>query len=257
MSKVSDVLNFLTEFAPIEKALDFDNVGLLLGKSNKICNRIILTLDISSDVIAEAADKKADLIISHHPLIFNPIKRFTYDEPESKNIIDLIKNEISVISMHTNLDAAEEGVNKTLAHKLGMNPEVPLNIETNIGIVGSYPKCRLEDFLKKVRIQLGCEALRYHKSQEYVERLAICGGAGGDELLLAKNLDCDTYLTSEIKHHVWIKAKELKINLIDAGHFETENPVTFVLEKKLKEEFSDIDIFVAHSNVSPYLYFIK
>ncbi len=257
MNKVSDVLKFLTELAPIEKALDFDNVGLLLGKSNVACKKLILALDVSSDVIAEAINIKADLIVSHHPLIFKPINRVLYDEPLGKKIIDLIENKISLISMHTNLDAAEDGVNKALACRIGMNPEASLNNETDIGLVGSYPKCRFEDFLNKVSVQLGCEALRYQKSSDFVEKLAICGGSGGGEMANAKKQGCDTYLTSEIKHQMWIEAKELGINLIDAGHFETENRVMFALERKLKEKFPNIEVSVAHSNKSPVSYFIK
>lgn len=257
MNRVSDVLKFLVELAPIEKALDFDNVGLLLGNNNAVCNKLVLALDVSADVVVEAIEIKADLIVSHHPLIFNSINSLLYDEPLGKKIIDLIENGISVISMHTNLDAADEGVNTVLAHRLDMNPEAFLNNETEIGFFGSYPKCCFEDFLKKVSMQLECKALRYQKSNNFVEKLAICGGSGGDELLNAKKQGCDTYLTSEIKHHMWIEAKELGINLIDAGHFETENWVIFALEQKLKEKFPNIGVSVARSNKSPVSYFIN
>lgn len=257
MNRVSDVLNFLTELAPIEKALDFDNVGLLIGNVNAVCNKIILALDVSSDVVSEAIKSNADLVVSHHPLIFNPINRLLYNDPQGKKIIDLIENKISLISMHTNLDAAEEGVNRALADRLELNPEHALNTETNIGLVGKLPKCRFEDFLKKVNTQLGSEAIRYKKSQKFVEKIAICGGAGADEFLNAKSYGCDTYLTSEVKHHQWIEAGELGINLIDAGHFETENPVIFTLERMLEEKFFDIDIFLANNNKRPYSYFTE
>lgn len=255
MTKISEILDFLTELAPTEAALEFDNVGLLLGGAEGICRRLILTLDVSSDAVNEAALKKADLIVSHHPLIFDPIKKLNTLDPTSRKIIRLIENSVSVISMHTNLDAAEEGVSAALAHKLDMDPEHYLNDETKIGLAGRYPKTKFEDFLKKTAAALGCNVLRFQKSKEFVRKLAVCGGAGGDELVNVKRLGCDTYLTSDIKYHVWHSAKELGISLIDAGHFETENPVINVLADKLKVKFPDAEVLISDANRSPVSYY--
>lgn len=236
MSNVKDIYDFLCAAAPLELQLGFDNSGFLVGRADKEVRRVLLSLDVTMDVIDEAIRLGADLIISHHPVIFSAVKKLT-----DEKLLCLVENSIAVISMHTNLDIAEDGVNDVLLELLGAKATEALDGD-GCGRVGELPDALpFEDFLKICKERLNSKGLRYYCAGKSVKKLAVMGGAGGDFVSLAYEKGCDTYVTADIKYNRFLEAAEMGINLIDADHFCTENPVMPVLQEKLAKAFPELE----------------
>ena len=254
MTKVRDIYDYLNAIAPVSLKMDFDNVGLLVGDYEAEAGRCLLALDITVEVIQEAKNIGAELIVSHHPLIFGSIKSVTADDLTGRKIIELIKNDISAICMHTNLDIAQGGVNDALMNALGASVSSYLEPcgsdaegnEIGCGRIGELKsETEFAEFLCVCKQALNAGGLRYHDAGKKVKKLAVMGGAGGSGIALAKAQGCDTYVTSDIKYNGFLDAKELGINLIDADHFCTENVVIPVLAQKLSKEFTVTEFIVS------------
>ena len=257
MATVKDVYDFLNIMAPVETKMDFDNVGFLVGRSGGEVNKILLSLDITSWVAEEAKEVGAQLIVSHHPAFFE-LKSVTDDGP-GKTVVHMLENKISAICMHTNLDAALGGVNDALAKALGLEDlrfvdDDETSISENegncdIGRIGWLPEemC-LEAFLPQVKKSLKAGGLRYYDSGRTVRKVAVLGGSGGSELESVIRHGCDTFVTADVKYNVFLDAKEANINLIDAGHFPTENVVIPVLAERLAKQFPDLEIVISKSH---------
>lgn len=263
MTKVADIYNYLNELAPVWLKMDFDNVGLLVGSRENSVTKCVVSLDITDDVIAEAASNGAELIVSHHPVIFNAVKSVTPEDLVGRKIIALIKNGISAVCMHTNLDIAEGGVNDALMAALGVKPQGFLEAcgtdrdgnTVGCGRVGELDgEMPFADFLKKCKSALSANGIRYHNAGKPVHRLAVMGGSGGSNLYDAADLGCDTYVTADVKYNTFLDAKELGINLIDADHFCTENVVVPVLYDKLTAQFPDVkfEISKVHKQMTQF-----
>ena len=248
MYTVKDVRDALFEFAPADAKMDFDNVGLLAGDSLRQVNSILVSLDITSEVIEEAVDTGSDLIVSHHPLLFSE-KSITDSTNTGKRIIKLLTNNLAAICMHTNLDAARCGVNDALAAACGLS-DVQLLCEEgryadgtpySYGRVGTLDTAvPLRDYLMMLKYTLKANGFRYHNSGKPVSKVAVVGGSGGSYLETAFEAGCDTLVTGEAKYDVFLLARELGITLIDADHFCTENTVTPVLCRYLSERFPNV-----------------
>ena len=244
MKTVDDIFQYLCELAPLELQMDFDNAGLLVGYRNAAVSRAMLALDITEEVIREAAETDAQLIISHHPVIFHPTRSLTDRAGEAIGL-HLIENGLAAICMHTNLDIAPGGVNDVLMELLGANVEGPLDPD-NCGRVGTLPEeSSMQDFLSLCKERLKANGLRYYDAGHPVKHLAVMGGAGGDSIRHAVEKGCDTYVTADLKYHSFLDAAELGLNLIDADHFCTENPVIGVLAEKLSLRFPDVKFVVS------------
>ncbi len=240
MTKVKDIFYELCRYAPLELQMGFDNSGFLLGREEAEVSKVLLALDITSSVVDEAAELGAELIISHHPLIFSPLKSIT-----DEKLLKLASNNIAVISMHTNLDIARGGVNDVLMEAFGASVDAPLD-QDDCGRIGTLPKAmRMNEFLVLCKEVLKTSGLRYYDSGRAVERLAVMGGSGGDSVETAYRLGCDTYLTADIKYHQFLQAAELGINLIDGDHFCTENLVIPALADRLAHSFEDLQFIVS------------
>ncbi|SHH61935.1 dinuclear metal center protein, YbgI/SA1388 family [Sporobacter termitidis DSM 10068] len=248
MAKVKDILGTLEAFAPVCLKMDFDNVGLLAGFQDRSVDRLIVALDITDEVIGEAIDEKAQLIVSHHPMFFS-LKSVADTDRTGRKLTTLLSHGISAICMHTNLDAATGGVNDALAEAAGLTGTALLSQEVfdgngaphSYGRVGQLKApMKLADYLKFIKERLNAGGLRYHDAGRDVYKVATVGGSGGGDLRHAAAHGCDTFLTSDIKYDVFLEAKELGLNLIDGDHFCTENVVTPVLEKKLTALFPEV-----------------
>ena len=264
MISVKDVFEYLNGIAPVSLKMDFDNAGLLVGDENGQVGRILVALDITDEVIDEAIALGAELIVSHHPLIFTPMKSVLSTDLVGRKIIKLIKYNISAICMHTNLDIAEGGVNDALIKALGASSDSYLEftgtdaggISHGCGRVGELPnEMELCDFLKVCKDSLNSNGLRYHDAGLKVKKLAVMGGSGGDCVALAKAMGCDTYVTSDIKYNAFLDAKELGINLIDADHFCTETVIVPVLSEKLGAAFPECEVRISEKHAQTAQFF--
>lgn len=245
MAAVKDIFEFLAGKAPVNMALGFDNVGHLVGRGDRKVSRILVALDITDEVIMEAASLGAELIVSHHPLFFE-LKGLTDAVWTEARALTLAENRIAAICMHTNLDAAQGGVNDALMAALGAKATEMLDDETAIGRVGILPKAMsMEEFLPHVKDTLNANGLRYHNAGRPVHHIAVCGGSGGGDIPLALAKGCDTYITADIKYDPFLEAKHFGLNLIDADHFCTENVVVPSLKDWLSEEFKDVEVFIS------------
>ncbi len=263
MATVNDILAFLNERAPISTKLEWDNVGLLAGFSGREVKKILVALDITDDVVEEAAGKNTDLIVSHHPLFFE-LKRAADDDPQGRKVVKLIQNCISAICMHTNLDAAAGGVNDTLAGLLGLENTEILTVG---GIlpdgkpygIGRYGELRVQktmsEFLPFVKQVLKANGLRYHDSGRPVKRVAVVGGSGGGDMMRAIKMGCDTFVTSDIKYNSFLDAKEHGLNLIDADHFCTENVACRPVAEWIKGKFENINVEISETHAQTTRFF--
>lgn len=245
MPTVSEILEFLSTKAPLETKMSFDNVGLLVGRTGQDVSRIVVALDITEEVIQEAINLQAGLIVSHHPLFFE-LKSVTDAAWTGERVLMLAENRIAAICMHTNLDAASGGVNDALLSAVGCSYCGELDPDTMIGRIGLRQEpTDLQEFLSEIKASLRCHGLRYHDAGRPVHKVAVCGGSGGGELALACAAGCDTYVTADIKYDSFLEASHLSINLIDADHFCTENVVVPVLMNWLCEAFPALDVRVS------------
>ena len=236
MVTAKDIFENLCVLAPLELQLGFDNSGFLFGRDTASVTKALLALDVTSAVVDEAIEQGAELVISHHPLIFSPLKSVT-----DEKLLRLARHQIGVISMHTNLDIAKGGVNDVLMAALGAQVQGGLD-EYGCGRVGRLDKAMpMEEFLPFCKAVLKTAGLRYYDSGRQVSKLAVMGGSGGDSLETAYRLGCDTYLTADIKYHQFLEAQELGINLIDGDHFCTENLVIPVLAQRLRTAFPETE----------------
>ncbi|MBO5952838.1 MAG: Nif3-like dinuclear metal center hexameric protein [Oscillospiraceae bacterium] len=249
MTTVKDILDYLETFAPSYMKMDWDNTGLLCGDPTRKVHRILVALDPFESVCQEAYDIGADLIVSHHPLIFQAPRSITTQDALGRSILFLCEKGISAINAHTNLDCAPGGVNDILAKALELQDTAvidPMGTDAQgqaWGLLraGSY-EAPLRDFLSHVKDKLGAPVLRYVSGGRPVNRVAVGGGACAGELHAAHAAGCDTFVTADIKYNQFWDAKELGINLIDAGHFYTENPICAVLARKLQVQFPDLTV---------------
>lgn len=250
MRRAGEIYEYLKELAPLELQMDFDNSGFQLGRLDAEVNKALLALDVTEEVVGEAIELGAQLIISHHPLIFSKLRSIM-----DTKLLRLAENRISVISMHTNLDIATGGVNDVLITLLGARADGPLDPD-NCGRVGELPEAQqFDSFLRFCKTALDSKGLRYYDAGRPVKRLAVMGGSGGDYIGCAVEKGCDTYVTADIKYHQFLEAKELGINLIDGDHFCTENPVIPSLCEKLRHEFPDVCFTVSarHGQVISFI----
>ena len=238
MITVQQVEQKIFDWAPRQLAESWDNVGHLVGDPDREVCRILVSLDITERVVQEAADGGFDLIVSHHPVMnctWHPVQTLRTDDRQGRILTKLTENRISAICMHTNLDAAEGGVNDVLAQKLGLEGLTPLT-EEKIGRIGTL-KCEmpLVEFTRFVIESLGCNGLRYTDCGKPVHRVAVGGGACGDYIPQAIAAGCDTFVTSDLRYHDFLDTTEL--HLIDAGHFPTEDVICEPLVTYLQRAF--------------------
>ena len=238
MSTVREIEQALFDWAPRDLAMEGDNVGLLVGDPGAPVSRVLVSLDITEAVVKEAAERGAELIVAHHPVMnsnWDPVQTLRSDGRQGRILSGLIRHGIAAICMHTNLDAAEGGVNDVLAKKLGLS-DIKCLTDEKIGRIGTL-KCELPlvEFTRFVVKSLGCNGLRYTDRGRTVHRVAVGGGACGCYIDQSIALGCDTFVTSDLKYHQFLDSTE--INLIDAGHFPTEDVICPVLAERLSAAF--------------------
>ena len=248
MVKCQEVMDALERIAPKRLAEEWDNPGLLVGAWNQDVSKILVCLDVSDAVIEQAIAKGADMIVSHHPLIFRGIKKIRTDLPLGRRLQQLLKHDIAVATAHTNLDVAEGGVNDVLAQAIGLSKLSAFVITSqdahgraaSMGRMGTLSApMPVREFAAQVRDALPTEHVRLVEAgARPVRKVAICSGSGAEFISKAAFMGADVYVTGDVKYHEAQQAAELGMHVIDAGHFGTEFPVVEVLGRRLAEELA-------------------
>lgn len=253
MPTVGDIYAFLREIAPVCFADEGDNIGLLVGSSSYPINGVICALDITAGVVDEAIEKKTNLIVSHHPVIYKPLYRVTEDT--CPIVVRMMRHGISAICMHTNLDRARGGVNDELARRLGLK-----NIRTIDDSDGPAPLLRVgdideesaRDFALRVKNALGARSIRCTEGNQPIRRVCVGGGSCGDYLFDAIS-SADAFVTADVKYHTFTAAAQAGFTLIDAGHFATENVIVAPLAARIQGHFADITADISQKHSDPVL----
>ena len=262
--QLNDFLALLERSAPLALAEEWDNPGLLIEPEGDEISRVLFALDCTLEVAREAKECGAQLVITHHPLFFKPVRRISRTAPDTAAAYMLIRNGIGLFAAHTNLDSVTGGVNDALAQAVGLVsvhalhlPDVPLDDDTQgIGRVGELPvPLTLEGFAQVVQSSLSA-SVRYGGAPErIVRRVAVVGGSGGDFIPQAKAAGADVLLTGEVKHSHALDAAALGLGLVEAGHCETERvvlaPWIAGLQSALDTLQYKVDLLTAKSERAP------
>ena len=242
MSTVTHIYDAIDRLAPFWLTMDFDNTGILVGDRNREVSCALLALDCTPAVVEQAKQLGAQLIVTHHPVIFHPLKRVNEDAV----VYQLIRSDIAVISAHTNLDIAQGGVNDALASAIGLRDcrglEL-LNEQTGawLGRIGTLPEpLSPESFAAHVKSCLNASSIKFSAAPRAIRTVALCSGSGAD------SAGADALLTSEVKQHEYLAATAAGISIFDAGHFDTEDIVIEPLRDYLAKEIPDVHFFTTH-----------
>lgn len=260
--KVKDICNAIESAAPLRLQEDYDNAGLQTGDPEAEVTAALLCLDVTEEIIDEALNRRCNMIVSHHPLIFKGIKSLTGKTAVERMVAKAIKHDLAIYSAHTNLDSAWDGVSYEMAHALGMEDLHVLvpnadNPETGLGIVGTIPALPKMEFLRRVKETFNVKALRYsgQSPQIVVRKVALCGGAGASMTKEAVKSGADIYLTGDIKYHDYT-TYGLDIILADVGHYESELGATKILSRIIRERFPDFTTYFSQTESNPIKYII-
>lgn len=261
MIKVNNIIKEMELLAPTYLKEDFDNVGLMVGDKNKEVKKVLLALDCTLKVIEEAKKENVELIITHHPLIFKRPSSITTDTLQGKKIIELIKNDISLYSSHTNLDSVENGLNDTIVSILGFDNFKILeknkrDDKAGLGrIVSLNESIQLEDLISKIKKSLNINNLRVVKGKDKVNKIAIINGSGQDFIGKAVALGADCIITGDTTYHFASDYKEMKISILDVGHFASEQITFFNVIENLKEKFKDVEFITSTVEEDPFSFY--
>lgn len=254
---VKDFSSVLEELAPLSYQESYDNAGLQIGNDNDTVTKILLTIDVTEAVIQEAIDNNADLIISHHPLIFNPVKQINNNSDVGRCIQLAIKNNIAIYACHTNIDSVQNGVNKKICDKIGLQNcqfLVQKDEKSGDGMIGNLltPQ-NTEEFLQKIKTIFNCGTIRHTKiTKEKVQRIAICGGSGSFLIEDAISKNADIFITADVKYHDFFRANNIVI--ADIGHYESEQYTKDIFYDTLIKKFYNFAFQISKVSTNPINY---
>jgi len=243
---------------PTTLAYDWDNVGLQIGSLNKEITGILLTLDVTKEVVDEAIKKGANLIIAHHPLVFKPLKNILTDSYKGKLIEKLIKHDIAVYVSHTNYDLGHQGMNTMLARKLNLQNQEILEFETEehgIGRIGDIEPMTLDEVIDYIKDKLDIKHARLinKKNGKKIKRIAISGGSGASHMFAAKFKDADLYLTGDISYHQAHDMLQMGLSALDIGHY-AEKHFSEALKNEFEAEGFDVKIYISDHDLDPFTF---
>lgn len=241
----------LSEKIPASLSCSWDNDGLMCcSEPERAVRRVLVALDITGGVIDEAIAGGYDAIVSHHPLIFSPLRALNPSDHVAKKVMRLVREGIAAMSFHTRLDAVEGGVNDTLANAIGLRNVTPFGQDGEaIGRIGTLERSMsVAEFAALVKHEIGAEGVQAVDAGKPVYRVAVLGGSGSDDVKAARAAGADTYLSGELKHNWLTDAPDLGINLVAAGHFYTEDPVCRILHDMILDADPTVEVTVTNSN---------
>ena len=239
MTTVKNIYDFINSIAPFDTQEEWDNSGHLIGEFRKEVKKCVMALDATKEVCLFAKDIGADLLLTHHPVVFGGIENVRADSA----VYILANAGISQISAHTNFDVADGGINDNLAEILELNNV--RKIEGSFLRIGELDgEMSIDDFAQYVADKLDCHGIRYTETEKLIKTVAVGGGACEEETGLAmQNADC--FLTGDMKYHKMLDAAEEGFAVISAGHYETENKAFLMLKDKLEKIFTDVEFITA------------
>lgn len=257
--QIRDIILALEKLAPREYAESYDNVGLLVGDETCECCGILLALDLTLEVIMEAKARGCNLIITHHPILFRPLKRLDYQDYQSRLLRILLQNELHFYAMHTNWDQVADGVNYGIATLLGLRDLqflLPISAGRGHGMWGVLPEpMQVQGFLRNVKKVFACKVLRHSElSYSEVQRVGVCGGAGSFLIEQAYACGVEILLTADLKYHDFFLPKSSLI-VCDIGHYESEQFAMRGVFEYLQGNFHNFALFESEVNTNPVHYF--
>lgn len=249
--KLNTFCEKMEKIAPRELALSFDNVGLLIAPDHDEIKKVLVALDLTVPVVHEAINGGYDLVLTHHPIFWDPIKSFSPDAHETAAAYLLIRHGIGHFAAHTNLDAAARGVNDVLAELLGLENVHPLPPE-NLGRIGTLRSpMTFRAFASLCEKELDTRGRFVGDPDRIVRTVGVIGGAGGGDVAFARQSQCDAFVTGELKHDQALLALHLRLNCCVMGHYETEFPVLKPLISRLQSEENDVQYDLTHIGCAP------
>lgn len=258
MTTIKDIYNYINSIAPYALQESYDNSGLCVGNGRTQVTKVLIALDVTKDIIAEAQQNGAQLIITHHPVIFRALKAI-----DTETVVGmLLSHGIGSISAHTNFDSAV--MNDILCKRLGLVPVEPICEENGAGmgcVCALEKELTAKELAKQLQDSLGCAVVRYNdleKTSQYsgrkLTKVAVCSGSGGSFWKDAQAKGCDALITGDVKHDVFIDAHNSGFCVLDAGHFHTENIFCEYMKTVLSKEFADVEFAVAENNFDVVAY---
>ena len=256
--KAKEVIQALEEFAPLSLQESYDNAGLTVGSPEKEVHKALLSVDVTEEIVDEAIAAGADMIISHHPLIFRGLKNITCDDYTGRSIIKAIKNDIVIYASHTNMDSAAGGVSFKMGEKIGLRGMtflIPGNTENSgLGVIGDLEQpMKPEDFLNLLKSTFKVPCIRYSGNEEKVSRIALCGGAGAEFAGEAIRQGADMFVSADFKYHDFFMADK-RICLADIGHFESEQFTLEIFYEVISKKLPNFAIQITGINSNPIKY---
>ena len=260
--KIKEILSHLESFAPPGYQEEYDNSGLIAGNPEAECTGVLLSLDCTEDIIQEATDNKCNLIVSHHPLIFRPVRSISPENSQGKTLIAAIKNDIIIYAIHTNLDNIPAGVNATMADILGLTDREILlpragDPDIGSGMIGNLKEPVPEsEVLKLIRKGFGIPAIRHSAlTGRPISRIALCGGAGSFLISRALQRGAGFFISADIRYHEFFDG-EGKMVIADIGHYESEQFTISLLYKVILEKFPNFAVLKSGKITNPVNYYI-
>ncbi len=262
MTTVQDLQDYLERFAPAELAEPWDNIGLLVGNRTRQVNRLMTCLTITPESVEEAIQQQANMIVTHHPVMFHPVKKITTDSTEGTMLLDLIRHDIAVYSPHTAFDSTAHGINDLIASAIDLSdlmPLQPLNAEQSHRGAGRFGKLSSPigagALIARIKTFFGIRSIGIVGSfDRNIESVAIACGSGGSFLPDAIQLGADAFITGEATFHTCLQAKADDLMLLLLGHFASERFALQALAEQLKREFQDIEIWASEKESDPILW---
>lgn len=269
---VADIIGIMEKLAPLRLAEAWDNPGLQVGCIDWPVKKVMVALDPSLEVMGNAIEESADMLITHHPLLLSPIKSVDMGTPIGRIIGMAIRNHLSIFSAHSNLDSAADGLNDILVSRIGMKNVSILDTDdtaatfstenaTGLGRIGDLPgQTDLASLCRHLKQTLHLESVRMVGSPQLpVSRVAVCTGSGSSLMDRFFESDAQVYITGDIRYHAARDAEERALALIDIGHFNSEHLVVKILSDRLKELLqtidSDISVHACEAEKDPFIVF--
>lgn len=257
MTKTIEILNYIDELYPLSNASSFDTgkIGLQFGNKNAEIKKVLLALDTTKDIIDEAVEIKANLVISHHPFMFYPMLNLDYESGFGKKIVKIIKNDLNIMAFHTNFDVGANGMNDALSNLLGFKNIRFVGEEISSATVmriGDIEPMKLTDFIEIVKTKFNLKHVKYvGDGDKIVKTIGIVGGSGSSVFNEAYNAGVDCFITGELPHHIGLEAKENDFALIEVNH-GVEFYGMETLKNKLQEKFPNVEFIISNNEFDPF-----